>query len=123
MFVSWRTRQKGSKPGPRGPIGPLKEALLVHCTGPEDGSRQWETAEGTHLDLRGLDPPEPMVTILRMIDGGDAKTVLIAHFDREPIFLYPELDDRGWTHEMISSSCGGGGCGPDVTLRLVRLSP
>jgi hypothetical protein len=93
----------------------------MHCDGPEDGSRAWRTDEGTHLDLRGLDPPEPMVTILNLIDAGDTAPVLIAHFDREPIFLYPELDDRGWTHEIIPHSCGGGG--DDVTLRLVRLAP
>jgi hypothetical protein len=75
-----------------------------------------------HLDLRGLDPPEPMVTILRLIDGGQAEPVLIAHFDREPIFLYPELDDRGWTHEIVSSTCGGAHCGDAVTLRLIRLT-
>ena len=93
----------------------------MHCDRPEDGSRQWRTDEGIHLDLRGLDPPEPMVAILTLIDAGETARVLIAHFDREPIFLYPELDDRGWTHEMIRHSCGG--CGEDVTLRLVRLGP
>jgi hypothetical protein len=94
---------------------------IVHCARPDDGSRQWRTADGVHIDLRGLDPPEPMVTILRMIDSGEVESELIAHFDREPIFLYPELDDRGWTHEMIASSCGG--CGDEVQLRLVRLIP
>jgi hypothetical protein len=93
----------------------------MHCDNRDDGSRRWRTEEGAHIDLRGLDPPEPMVTILRLIDEGEADSVLIAHFDREPIFLYPELDDRGWTHEMIASSCAG--CGDDVTLRLVRLGP
>jgi hypothetical protein len=95
----------------------------VHCAKPDDGARQWRSQEGIHLDLRGLDPPEPLVTVLRLIDSGEAETVIIAHFDREPIFLYPELDDRGWTHEMIASSCGGSHCGDDVALRLVRLGP
>jgi len=91
----------------------------VHCARPEGDSRQWRTAECIHVDLRGLDPPEPMVTILHLIDSGEAESVLIALFDREPIFLYPELEDRGWTHEMISS-CGGSGCADEVKLRLVR---
>jgi hypothetical protein len=62
-----------------------------------------------------------MVAILGMIDRGEAGPVLIAHLDREPIFLYPELDDRGWAHEIMPPSCGAAGCEHEVTLRLVRL--
>ncbi|PWB65756.1 MAG: hypothetical protein C3F17_03160 [Bradyrhizobiaceae bacterium] len=74
-----------------------------------------------HIDVRGLEPPEPMVAILTLIDSDQVDCALIAHLDREPIFLYPELDDRGWAHEIVESSCGGA-CG-DVQLRLVRLRP
>jgi hypothetical protein len=70
------------------------------------------------VDLRGLDPPEPLVTVLRMIDCGEVDTVLIAHFDREPIFLYPELIDRGWTHEIIASDCSS--CANEVRLCIRR---
>jgi hypothetical protein len=87
-----------------------------------DGSPVCHTAEAAHVDLRGLAPPEPMVTILRMIDSGEVDAVLIAHFDREPIFLYPELDDRGWSHEIMPSSCGGATCEHGVQLRLARSS-
>ena len=66
---------------------------------PEDGSRIWRTADAVHIDLRGLEPPEPMVTVLRTIESGDVDTALVGHFDREPIFLYPELEERGWSHE------------------------
>ncbi len=78
----------------------------MHCGGPNDGSRVWRTPDAVHVDLRGLEPPEPMVTILQMIDRGEVDAVLIAHFDREPIFLYPELDDRGWSHDIVASECG-----------------
>jgi hypothetical protein len=61
-----------------------------------------------------------MVAILRMIDQGEVDRVLIAHLDREPIFLYPELDDRGWSHEIIAPASGGQACEQAVTLRLVR---
>jgi hypothetical protein len=94
----------------------------MHCADPEDGARTWHTPDGIHIDLRGLEPPEPMVAVLRMIDSGEADSVIIGHFDREPIFLYPELEDRGWSHELISSSCGGPDCENDVRLRLVRWS-
>jgi hypothetical protein len=91
----------------------------MNCRQSPDGTRVWHTSEAVHVDLRGLEPPEPMVTILRMIDDGDVDGVLIAHFDREPIFLYPELDERGWSHD-IGPSCGGPACEDDVQLRLVR---
>ena len=29
-----------------------------------------------------------------------------ARLDREPIFLYLELDDRGWSYEIVPASCG-----------------
>jgi uncharacterized protein DUF2249 len=94
----------------------------MHCVRPDDGSRLWRTPDAVHVDLRGLEPPEPMVTILRMIDEGEVDTALVAHFDREPIFLYPELEDRGWAHELVSHSCGGPACEDEIQLRLTRWS-
>lgn len=73
---------------------------------PDNGGamvKRWTDKAGVHLDLRGLEPPEPMVAILGEIDGGTARRVT-AYMDREPIFLYPELDERGWT----SSVCFAG---------------
>ncbi|MDH3596869.1 MAG: DUF2249 domain-containing protein [Rhodospirillales bacterium] len=50
------------------------------------------------LDLRGIDtPPKPLVAIVELIeraDTGDSVRVLIA---RDPINLYPELLERGWS--------------------------
>ena len=96
---------------------------MVNCAGPQDGSRVWRTPSAVHIDVRGLEPPEPMVEILRLIDGGEVDCALIAHLDREPIFLYPELDDRGWSHEIMESSCGGQDCTDGVKVRVVRLGP
>jgi hypothetical protein len=90
----------------------------VHCARPGTDSRIWRTPDATHVDLRGLDPPEPMVTVLQMLDLGEVDNVLIAHFDREPIFLYPELDDRGWSHEIVAHECGA--CTDGVTLQIAR---
>ena len=83
----------------------------------------WRTADAVHIDLRGLQPPEPMVAILRIIDEGGVDTALVAHLDRDPIFLYPELDERGWSHEIIPSSCGNTDCDDGVELRMVRWGP
>ena len=93
---------------------------MIHCR-PQDGSRVWRDPDAVHIDVCGLEPPEPMVEILRMLDGGEVDAVLIAHLDREPIFLYPELDDRGWAHEIIASACGDPASADEVMLRIVRL--
>ncbi|HET9717898.1 MAG TPA: DUF2249 domain-containing protein [Pseudolabrys sp.] len=85
-----------------------------------DKARIWRTAEAVHIDVRGLDPPEPMIAILQAIDGGEVDGVLIAHLDREPIFLYPELDERGWTHEMLQSSSADAICEDGVMIRMAR---
>jgi len=92
----------------------------VTCARPEGNSRTWLADGAVHIDVRGLEPPEPMVAILRAIDSGEAETVLVAHLDREPIFLYPELDDRGWSHELMPSSCGSADCEDGVTVRMER---
>ena len=44
-----------------------------------------------------------MVAILGMIDRGEAGAVLIVHLDREPVFLYPELDGRAPASEARTS--------------------
>ena len=80
----------------------------------------WRVDDAVHIDVRGLGPPEPMVAILQAIDSGEVDTVLVAHLDREPIFLYPELDDRGWSHDIVPSSCGSSDCEDAVVLRMER---
>lgn len=96
---------------------------VKHAHHAGDGTaRIWHDADGVHLDVCGLNPPAPMVEILKLLDGGGIST-LIAHLDREPIFLYPELDERGWSHEILPSQCGDAACEHEVRLQLVRLRP
>ena len=75
--------------------------IVVTCARPAKKSQIWRTVDAVHVDLRGPEPPEPVAAILRMIDGDEIDTALVAHLDREPIFLYPELEDREWHHELI----------------------
>jgi uncharacterized protein (DUF2249 family) len=49
----------------------------------------------THLDNRGLLPPQPMMRILETLEGLRPGEVLAAINDREPMFLFPELEARG----------------------------
>mgnify|MGYP003374368375 FL=1 len=77
-------------------------------------SRRWVAADGAHLDVRGLKPPEPMVAILSMIDGGAEETAFTVHLERDPVFLYPELVERGWIATPVDADPG------EVRLRLER---
>jgi uncharacterized protein (DUF2249 family) len=47
------------------------------------------------LDNRGMQPPEPMIRILSALDQLAQGEVLESWNDREPLFLYPELEARG----------------------------
>ncbi len=59
----------------------------------------------THrLDVRGLEPPEPMVKILSTLpDLGPNDVLEVTHF-REPVHVYPHLDEAGFTHDLLKES-------------------
>jgi hypothetical protein len=95
-----RRREEGSAPVPEEPA--------------HRGSRQWRDDDGLHVDVRGLDPPQPMLEILKLLESGAANAGLVVHHEREPVFLYPELADRGWQHERLAADEG------EVRLRITR---
>ena len=51
------------------------------------------------LDVRGLEPPQPMLRVLQEIDRLGSGAELEVRHDRRPMFLYPQLDERGFVHE------------------------
>ena len=53
------------------------------------------------LDVRELVPPEPMIKILETLSQVDENTVLLVHHHREPMMLYPKLEERGY--EAVSN--------------------
>jgi TusA-related sulfurtransferase len=63
--------------------------------------KHWRADDGVHLDVRGLAPPEPMVAILEVIDQLENQTLLIVHHFRDPVYIYPELAERGWRCEIV----------------------
>jgi hypothetical protein len=79
-------------------------------------SRIWREGGVAHIDVRGLNPPEPMLAILRLLEQPDCGTTVIVHHEREPLFLYPELDERGWRHEIVAGEPG------EVRLSLTRAA-
>lgn len=58
------------------------------------------------IDVRGLEPPEPLVRILDALESLPAKTTLRAHTDREPCHLFGEAEQRGFQHDSKEQSDG-----------------
>jgi Uncharacterized conserved protein (DUF2249) len=79
-------------------------------------ARRWVDAEGVHVDVRGLPPPEPLVAILELIASMRGATTVIVHHERDPQLLYPELAEIGWTAERIDAPPG------EIRLRLDRTA-
>jgi uncharacterized protein (DUF2249 family) len=69
------------------------------------------------LDVRGLEPPEPMVRVLESADRLAVGGELVVIHDRRPIFLYPQLEARGFAHETEEPEAGV------VRIRIRRPGP
>jgi hypothetical protein len=80
-----------------------------------DAARTWSDAEGVHIDVRGLPPPQPLVQIMTLVRSVDESVHVIVHHDRDPRLLYAELAEIGWTAERVAADPG------EVRLRLARL--
>lgn len=56
------------------------------------------------LDLRGLEPPEPMVRTLAALEELPVGKTLVQINVRVPQFLLPRLEERGFTYEIREQS-------------------
>lgn len=52
------------------------------------------------LDNRRLSPPEPMLRILDALERLPPSDQLVAQMDRRPVFLFPELQERGYAYDI-----------------------
>lgn len=85
------------------------------CGGPGGGGRTWQDGDHLHVDVRGLPPPVPMLTILRLVKRAQANDTIIVHHEREPMYLIPELAELGWQVEQIPGDDG------EVRLRVSSM--
>jgi uncharacterized protein (DUF2249 family) len=75
------------------------------------------SAVALSIDVRGLEPPLPMVRVLERLDAlGEGEQLEVIH-DRRPVFLYPQLDDRGFAHETDEAEPGL------VRIRITKRPP
>jgi len=82
-------------------------------TAAQAGGERWPEPS-IELDNRDLDPPEPMVRTLEVLERMAPGETLAAILPREPIFLIKELETRG--HRWR------GGAGPEGSYRIVVLA-
>ena len=58
------------------------------------------------VDVRGLEPPEPMVKILEAVAVLPKGAELRAYTDRRPLHLYAQLEERGFSGESTEQPDG-----------------
>jgi len=68
------------------------------------------------VDARGLEPPQPMVTILEALNALPPGAQLHAHTDRRPMHLYPLLEQRGFSATTEAEADGS-------FLTIIRRHP
>ena len=64
-----------------------------------------DSAETGHafLDVRDMEPPEPLMQVLARIDALGEGQYLHVHHRREPCLLYPNLEQRGFDYLSYSN--------------------
>lgn len=87
------------------PRTPVAEGQAV----PEGGAATASAAEADEpslpegavvLDVRGLEPPEPMVRTLAALEELDPADTLVQINERIPRFLLPQLEERGFAYHV-----------------------
>lgn len=65
-----------------------------------------DSDEVEFLDARDLPPPKPLSETLERVSALGEDAVFLQLNDREPRFLYPKLDDRGYTYRTTDVEAG-----------------
>lgn len=93
----------------------------VHINGPEQPPTHTapageEADPVVVLDVRGLEPPEPMVRTLAALEALPADGTLVQVNVRVPQLLLPHLEQRGFTYEVREQE-------PDLVRVFIRRTP
>lgn len=93
-----------------------RDGELVERALPADAETISADADTVVLDVRGLEPPEPMVRTLAALDALPEGRTLLQVNVRVPLFLLPILKERGYDYEIDESR-------PDRVLMRIWSSP
>jgi uncharacterized protein (DUF2249 family) len=63
-------------------------------------------AEVIEIDTRGMQPPQPLVTILEVAATLPEDAEILARTDRRPMHLFPELESRGFSSKTEEQNDG-----------------
>lgn len=69
------------------------------------GSAHDAHVNGNAMDLRGLEPPEPLLRVLDAVESA-APDPLVFLLSREPLPLYAILARTGWRYEVREAEGG-----------------
>ncbi len=70
------------------------DSIVDRTDAPDDRPRET-------IDVRSAGPPEPLQRTLETLVELPDETVLVQRNDRVPQFLFPKLDDRGYSYETV----------------------
>jgi len=76
----------------------------------------WHEDGLIHIDVSALPAPDPFVAALRLIEHPGIGDEIVFHNDREPVHLFTELLEQGWTWRVETDRPG------EFRMRVIRES-
>jgi hypothetical protein len=68
------------------------------------------------INTIGMEPPGPFVAIMGWIEANPDATEVIVRLERNPVYLFPELNEINWGWDYLNETPG------NIELHLKRLS-
>ena len=100
-----RGRRDAARPAAKAPAAPpptdRRQPPPGNGVAPSEAEAHW-----TRLDNRGLEPPEPMIRTFAALGALPCGEILEIHNDRQPMFLYPHLEERGYHYQTLDEADG-----------------
>jgi len=87
-------------------ISRISESPKVATTSPISNATCATGNKTGDIDARGLEPPEPLMRILKAVESLGPGASLRVMTDRRPLHLFPELDARGISYTAVDNSDG-----------------
>ena len=90
------SRKMRRKEKAQAPQNTLERTTMAH----DQSNRPSEEPQLEEMDMRGLEPPQPMVRIMGALEEMASGGRLAVLLDRKPVYLLPLLEEAGHTHTI-----------------------